>query len=311
MRAAHVLTAVVLASLALLASAQQPTPAPDTEGLQADLAAVMQEISDAESKNSRFEGGLIKTLIETRIEILRTTQALLEQRILAVENGIPTTLQIPTTQPDPDRAAQLEKEIAAKAKELESAQREADRYTGGLVKSMKLTTVATIEQTLALLSQEHLRSTYGLALLPPGSSTTQRSEDAGPAPRTGTSQGEIDASRTILLPRVSNLRSSKQKYEEYILFDVLWVAQSLSKPARSIKGVLLFEDLFGEVRFGIKVTVDEPIEPGQSIAQNGVGFEYNQFRDQHKWMRGTNLENMKIEFQVSSILYGDGTREDF
>jgi hypothetical protein len=281
------------------------------QGLEADLASVMAEISAAEKKSAQYEGGLIKALIEARIETLKNTEALLQQRILTIENGVPTTIQIPVTKPDAARAKDLAAEIESKTREMQAAQREADQYTGGLVRSMKLSTVATHEQTLAMLEQEHLRAKYGLALV----STPGRGDStSAPAPvRDDSAASQVessDSARGIVIPRVSNLRLSKQKYEEYVLFDVVWIAQNLKKPARSIKGALLFEDLFGEVKCGVNVTIDEPMEPGQVLPQNGIGFKFNQFRDQHKWIVGNDLEDMKIEFQVTSILYVDGERED-
>jgi hypothetical protein len=301
------------ASLAspILCFGQEAVVPNDTTGLQVDLAAVIQEIKDAQAKDAQYEGGLIKSLIEARIEILRTTKALLEQRILTIETRTPTTVQVPITKPDPERAAQLDAEIQAKQRDLDNAKAEAAKYSGGLVKAMKLSSVATIEQTLALLSQEYLRSKYGLALLPP----TTKQDKSGVSSHSAQGAAQVAdtavPARTIVIPDVSNLRYEKEKYEEFMLFDVLWVPQHLTKPTRSIKGALLFEDLFGDVRFGLNVTIDQSIEPGQSVPQKGIGFRYNHLIDKEVWMRTTDLKDMKVEFQVKSILYMDGTREDF
>jgi hypothetical protein len=62
---------------------------------------------------------------------------------------------------------------------------------------------------------------------------------------------------------------------------------------------------------GIGWTVDRPTNPGESLTESGQGFQYNQFMEKHKWVNSTDLSNMTATFSVESILYQDGTREDF
>ncbi len=85
----------------------------------------------------------------------------------------------------------------------------------------------------------------------------------------------------------------------------------LQKTTRAVKGVLEFADLFGEVEFRLKVTITDGMRAGRSIRKEGFGFEYNQFLDNHKWMRATAFEDMKITFRVDSIIYADGTTQQF
>ncbi len=99
-------------------------------------------------------------------------------------------------------------------------------------------------------------------------------------------------------------------YSDYIWYDATYTSR-LKKNTRSLKGVLIFCDLFGEPKFQLRVTLDNLIEPGRAITKAGVGFEYNQFLDSHKWMLATSLNNMIVKFKVESVLYVDGTREDF
>jgi hypothetical protein len=107
----------------------------------------------------------------------------------------------------------------------------------------------------------------------------------------------------------SNARSGK--YEDNIWWDAEYTATGLSKPARSIKGVLMFCDLFGDPRFQVRVTIDDPIKPNAKANAQGVGIEYNQFLDTHKWLRSTELSNMTFKFEVETVLYEDGTSERF
>lgn len=98
-------------------------------------------------------------------------------------------------------------------------------------------------------------------------------------------------------------------YTDHICWDVNYYPDGLEKPARAVKGVMEFEDLFGEVRFAIGVTVNERLSPGTPTRQVGIGFQYNQFREDHLWMLSTSMDDMCPHFRVQSILYEDGTRE--
>ena len=118
-----------------------------------------------------------------------------------------------------------------------------------------------------------------------------------------------DRANALIAVEVSNKKYRKAGYEDYIFWDVTYSPIGLNKQTRAVKGVLVFADLFGEVKFQIKVTIKDPLEPGKTLTKKGVGFEYNQFRDSHKWMRASDLTNMKVRFQVQSILYADGTTE--
>lgn len=52
--------------------------------LNTELAATKLEIDSAQQSASAFSGGIINLLATTRLEILKTNQELLEQRILSV-----------------------------------------------------------------------------------------------------------------------------------------------------------------------------------------------------------------------------------
>lgn len=107
----------------------------------------------------------------------------------------------------------------------------------------------------------------------------------------------------------SNVRASK--YEDNIWWDAEYTATGLSKPARSIKGVLKFCDLFGDPRFQVRVTIDDPIKPNEKVNAQDVGIKYNQFLDTHNWLLSTELSNMAFKFEVETVLYEDGTAERF
>jgi len=122
--------------------------------------------------------------------------------------------------------------------------------------------------------------------------------------------------KPLLAPTLLNKRFQESNwesgvYEEAVWFDISWDTASLPKPTRAIKGTLIISDLFGESKLRLKWTINEPLTPGTSYAEKGVGFEYNQFTDSHKWVRATELKDMTFQFEATDIIYQDGTQETF
>lgn len=130
------------------------------EALRSELNATKQEIAGANSTASTY-GGAIKLLATARLEILKANEALLEQRIQAIESGAKINIQVPAVQPDQVLASSIANEITTAKAGIAAGQIEANQY-GGLIKALKLATVATQEQTLAMLEQRYLSAKYGL-----------------------------------------------------------------------------------------------------------------------------------------------------
>ena len=304
----------LLLTVVVPACSQSPSPE-DVEtiaALQTELGQVRSEITAAEEKNAKYSGGLIKSLIETRVEILKTTEALVQQRIHALESGADITIGVAGAEPDEEMAKQLQREIDSQLTELESAKEEAATYSGGLIGSMKLATVATQEQTVAMLQQRYLAAKYGLSGAIPAVSTAVAPEQgARSVPSSAASSSDREDSSRQVSVKLLEKRFSEQDYQDYIWLTIEFVATGLDKPARAIKGVLNLQDLFGEPRMSLNWTLDEPIEPGETYVEKGSGFKYNQFIDKHQWVRSTDLADMTASFTVTSILYQDGSRQDF
>ncbi|MGX9696854.1 hypothetical protein ACWYXK_07735 [Janthinobacterium lividum] len=101
------------------------------------------------------------------------------------------------------------------------------------------------------------------------------------------------------------------EYEDHIWFNVTYSAGTLNKPTRALKGVLCFSDIFGEIKFRVNVTVNDRIDPGRPFTQEGIGFTYNQFMQEHQWMLVTQESDMKFSFIVKNVIYIDGSSEEF
>ena len=144
---------------------QELTPEQKQEvaALKTELSQTESEISAAKEVDQQFSGGLIKNLTAARLEVLGTNKALLEQRINAIESGAKIDVVVSGTKPDPELAASIKTEIDTLTAKINEAKADASQYTGGLIQVLKLSAVATEEQSMAMLQQKYLTAKYGLA----------------------------------------------------------------------------------------------------------------------------------------------------
>ena len=142
-----------------------PEQKQEVAALKAELSQTESEISAAKEIDQQFSGGLIKNLTIARLEVLGTNKALLEQRINAIESGAKIDVVVSGIKPDSELAASIKTEIDSLSRTINEAKADASQYNGGLIQSLKLSTVATEEQSMAMLQQKYLTAKYGLAEL--------------------------------------------------------------------------------------------------------------------------------------------------
>jgi len=162
--------------------------------MKEDLSRIQKEVQDATLDDDKYSGGLIKSMIAIRLQVLKTNEALIEQRIHALESGAKITVVVDATKPDTVRAAELAKEIENQRAKIEEARVEAAQYSGGLLQAISETNVATNRNTLAILEQQYFVVKYGLSI--PSAAIAQ-------APPTETSSATSSISKTAK-PAVSN-----------------------------------------------------------------------------------------------------------
>lgn len=132
--------------------------------LKQDLERIRIDIEQARNDEIKYEGGLIKNLIAIRIELLRTNEVLVEQRINTIEGRAGQRQIVNTVAPDAVKAADIEREIEQQRTAVAQLQDEAGRYSGGLLHAMALTNVATANNTIAMLEQARIIAKYGIAI---------------------------------------------------------------------------------------------------------------------------------------------------
>ena len=140
-----------------------PEQKQEVAALKVELSQTEGEISAAKHIEQQFSGGMIKNLTTARLEVLGTNKALLEQRINAIESGAKIDVVVSGVKPDPELAASIKAEMEDLAVKINEAKTDASQYSGGLIQVLKLSTVATEEQSMAMLQQKYLTAKYGLA----------------------------------------------------------------------------------------------------------------------------------------------------
>lgn len=301
-----------LSSFNLQAAPAAAKAIPDTgiAVFQNERAKVATELNEAQSENAKYAGGLIKAQIESRMEVLKLTLAIIDQRLAAVKTGTKLRVEAPATAPNIGEAEKLEKELADIDARIQHAEENAAKYSGGLILAQLHSNIATLQGTRAMLQQRHLAAKYGLALVPVSIVARGSGEKSSVSKEASAKSKPL--SDTILSVDLLNKRYQEEKYGRGgVYFDLKFTAVGLDKPVRAIKGTLHITDLFDESIVGIKWNLNEPMSPGATHSENGVGFDYNRFMNNHQRVRDTESADLRARFRVESILYEDGTRRDF
>ncbi|MGA4493175.1 peptidoglycan-binding domain-containing protein [Vreelandella venusta] len=130
--------------------------------LDSEIAALNDQIADAEATLASYDGGLIRTLAETRREALLLLRTMVESRQQVEVGGAQLEITLPAVEPDPERAEQLLGEMASQQLRVEAAEDEA-ASSGGLIQALALSRVETEKLTLAQLQMGYLQARYGIA----------------------------------------------------------------------------------------------------------------------------------------------------
>lgn len=166
----------LLVALAGMVAGCSEEDAPDDAQLRDDLTELRAQIEEAKEAAEQHKGGLAGQIAAMRREILLLSAAMLENRLIANDGGVPAKLVAPALAPNPTRAEQILRHISAAEDELEKVKEEAAGQEG-VAANLSQTAVMTQELTLAQLRLAYYQSAYGIAL--PGQ---QRAAVGGDAP---------------------------------------------------------------------------------------------------------------------------------
>lgn len=175
--------ALVLALWPLGGGAQEALPLSE---LRREIAEIDASVAEAEAQKAKYGAGLISTLMEARIETLKLTQAVLENRVAGETGGAQRVIELPVARPDPELADKILAEILAQQKIVSAAEKEA-QGASGLIGAVAQSRVETEKLSLANLRGNWLAATYGILL--PITPPVAGESSAQPAPaKTATAQ---------------------------------------------------------------------------------------------------------------------------
>ena len=135
--------------------------------IKTEIANLDAEIAAAEKANEEYSGGLVKALITSRIETLKQTRAMLQQRDKAWTFGTRMNYTVDGKSfvlPDEVKQVlpEIERELADNKAKIEEQEKTVSFYSGGLVQALSISTLETMKQTQAMLEQRRLAVKYEL-----------------------------------------------------------------------------------------------------------------------------------------------------
>jgi hypothetical protein len=102
---------------------------------------------------------------------------------------------------------------------------------------------------------------------------------------------------------------TEQDFEDDIT--LLFTIKNLSgRDIRAFDGIVHFTDLLGNELMPMKLAINKPIAAGASLSWRGM-IRYNQFMDADRRLRTAEQENIKLNFDPTKVLFGDGTIKEY
>jgi hypothetical protein len=176
-----ILLLTVVAGLLVLLVLEVFDPSPDTASLDNDLVLVKAQIKDARLQDEKFSGGVIKALIQLRLNTLQQTEALLEQKKTAFLRRVWIHY---TVDGHPIAAASnadldaISADIKKAEEKLELSTLKAEQYSGGLIQGLALVTAETERMSIAQLRLKFYSAKYGLPIF--SGTVEQKQEPSAP-----------------------------------------------------------------------------------------------------------------------------------
>lgn len=99
------------------------------------------------------------------------------------------------------------------------------------------------------------------------------------------------------------------RYSPWVNF-TFEVYNNTNKDIKGVQGELHIKDLFGkEFTSGYMDFVGQTIKAKESVTYENMGYDLNQFVEEHMKLFYTDYEDLIFEYKVTSIVYTDGTEE--
>ena len=154
------LNAKLIGATAGAAIAASVATAQDISELQRDLRVITGEIAAAERVVTSREPEDVREIARMRLEVMRLTKALLENRINVIRTGQESVIVPQTVQPDPLIASEIERAILEAESRSAQATRDSDLEIGD-VREATLARAETEKLTAAQLRLAYYQASYG------------------------------------------------------------------------------------------------------------------------------------------------------
>lgn len=132
------------------------------EALKSELSRIESDLSALEQDQSIGKGGLIGTLKNQRLEVLKLSKELFVQRIASIETGADFTIKPIASAVDQTLVDSIDEDLNIAADKLKNAKDEAAHYSAGLLFALKQANVATQENAITMLEYRKSLAKYGL-----------------------------------------------------------------------------------------------------------------------------------------------------
>lgn len=315
---------LVVLALALAACSDPET----ARRLESDIATVDARIAEARADMVQYgEASVLHALVALRLNMHEQTRAMLEQKKAAAWYFPRFTYTVDGRiyEPPEDlsaRLADLDARLQGAISEAELASVKA-AGTGGLLGALAAMEVET--KRLLVSQLEYQRTAYQSGFPPyiapePKASTTATSQPAAstdvellavpsaPSP----AQQEREALQSAVNVRLINKTyvpsdAQARRYQDQVALEFEYENKT-EKDIRAFTGTVVFKDIFERPFLRVNLTVDNPIAAGQTMRDADKSFKTNQFDAQDQKLATTDLANLRLGFEVESVLFADGTK---
>lgn len=316
---------ILFATLFLcITGCSQPQSTIDIEN---EVAKINDNINKTEEEYKKY-GGVVKSLIGIRLNILKNTKEMLEQKKTGINRFIKISYTVDgkTYNISEDNAKiikNIDEQIQTEEKNLNEALKELDR-SGGLVQAINAMKVATMKNTIAILDQKRTLLKFGIPLfeVSPVAKQEKTKEEKGKITKDETEM-KAEIARHEEEQKIQVMRDSLdvvlfklellpknyrvQRFNNELKCGFIYKNKS-QKDIRAFTGYTVFKDLFDREFYRARLTYEGTLKANEEKKQLDRVMEMNEFNEAHRKLMTTSLDNMKIEFVHEAILFTDGTK---
>ncbi|MDO8418089.1 MAG: hypothetical protein Q7S87_17985 [Agitococcus sp.] len=114
----------------------------------------------------------------------------------------------------------------------------------------------------------------------------------------------------LLTVALVNKKSSMGEYgKRWVGLEVAYDNKS-DRDIQGVKGMLRITDIFGDKIMNIRWSFDKGIMAKQNATEKNTGVDINQFIDEQMKLYITDFDKLKSTFEVSTIIFKDGSKMD-